>query len=67
MNELEFIICFTGDSYIVERNEDGEEVDRIEADFGTICGFFEILKNQPYNVQKQIRTLTALEVLAEEF
>ena len=61
MQEIKFVISFTGDSYISELNEYGEEIDRFYADFGTIYGFFEILKKQPYSVQKAINTIAKLD------
>ena len=61
MHELKFILSFTGDSCISELNEYGEEIDRLYADFGTIYGFFEILKKQPYSVQKAINTISKLD------
>ena len=61
MQEIKFVISFTGDSYISELNEYGEEIDRLYADFGTIYGFFEILKKQPYSVQKAINTISKLD------
>ena len=64
MHELKFIISFTGDSFIVELNEYGEEVNRLDADFGTIYGFFEMLKKQPYSVQKTINTIAKLDDFA---
>lgn len=64
MHELQFIISFTGDSFIIELDEYGEEVNRLDADFGTIYGFFEILKKQPYSVQKTINTITKLDDFA---
>lgn len=64
MSELKFIISFTGDSFIAELNEYGEEVNRLDADFGTIYGFFEMLKKQPYSVQKTINTIAKLDDFA---
>lgn len=64
MHELQFIISFTGDSFIIELDEYGEEVNRLDADFGTIYGFFEMLKKQPYSVQKTINTITKLDDFA---
>ena len=61
MHELKFVISFTGDSYISELDEYGEEINRHYADFGTIYGFFEILKKQPYDVQKTIDTIEKLD------
>lgn len=64
MHELQFIISFTGDSFIIELDEYGEEVNRLDADYGTICGFFEMLKKQPYSVQKTINTIAKLDDFA---
>lgn len=64
MHELKFILSFTGDSYVSELDEYGEEINRLYADFGTIYGFFEILKKQPYSVQKTIDTIAKLDDFA---
>ena len=61
MHELKFVLSFTGDSYVSELDEHEEEIDRLYADFGTIYGFFEILKKQPYSVQKAINTISKLD------
>ena len=61
MHELKFVLRFTGDSYISEMDEYGEEIHRLYADFGTVYGFFEILKKQTYSVQKAINTIAKLD------